>query len=206
MIQRLYEVGKMKNYYHKYFEDFEEERVPNRDGKGTHIEHKYVGYYYRLGVKNAVKFALRTLYLLLGAVVIGCLLFASTRMAHYNTMPYSVVLQAITLLAILWFLWVLIYYILSPNDMTVYKYKSTALQMIKVCKWLTVAFLLNAILVIADMVIFQSTSREQSVCLAAYLLGGILILGLKKIEQALPYERLSNDREIIWYREKMVWR
>jgi archaellum biogenesis protein FlaJ (TadC family) len=196
----------MKNYYHKYFEDYEEERVPNRDGKGTHIEHKYVGYYYRLGVSDAVKIVLRILYLLTGLIAAGCLVFASTRVAHCNTMSYSVILQAITLLTVIWFVWVLIYYILSPKDMTVYKYKSTALQMLRVCKCLAAAFLLNAVLVAADMICFKSTAREQMICLAAYLTGCILIFGLKAIEQSLPYERLSNDKEIVWYREKMGWR
>ena len=196
----------MKNYYHKYFEDYEEERVPNRDGKGTHIEHKYVGYYYRLGVKDAVKIALRAVYLLMGIIATGCLMVASTRVAHCNTIPCSVILQAITMLAVIWFIWVLVYYKFAPKNMTVYKYKSTALQMIKACKWLAAAFLLNAVLVIADMILFKSTAREQIVCLAAYLTGCILFFGLKVIEQALPYERLSNDKEIIWYREKMAWR
>jgi archaellum biogenesis protein FlaJ (TadC family) len=196
----------MKNYYHKYFEDYEEERVLNRNGKGTHIEHRYVGYYYRLGVSDIVKTVLRILYLLMGLVAAGCLVFASTRAAHCNTMPYSVILQAITLLTVIWFAWVLIYYILSPKDMTVYKYKSTALQMIRVCKYLAAAFLLNAVFVAADMICFRSTAHEQIICLAAYLMGCILIFGLKVLEQSLPYERLSNDKEIVWYREKMGWR
>jgi hypothetical protein len=37
-------------------------------------------------------------------------------------------------------------------------------------------------------------------------MGCILIFGLKVLEQSLPYERLSNDKEIVWYREKMGWR
>lgn len=195
----------MKNYYHKYFEDYAEERVPNRDGKGTHIEHTYAGYYYRLGLNGSVKIALRSLYLLLGLAAAGCLLFGSTRTAHYNTMPYAAILQALTLLAVVWFIWVLLYYVLSPKDMTVYKYKSTALQMLRVSRYLSAAFLLNAFLTAVDMICFKAATREQAACLGAYLAGSILVFGLKMIEQSLPYERLSNDKKVRWYRKKMIW-
>ena len=196
----------MKNYYHKYFEDYEEERVPNRDGKGTHIEHKYVGYYYRLGVKRITRIALRLLYLVLGCLAAACLLFGAARMAHCNTLPVMVILQAVTLLLLIWFVWVLLYYIFVPENMTSYKYKSTALQMLKVCKWLSVVFFLDAASVLADILINKNTAQEQIICLAAYIAGGMVAVILRTVERALPYERLSNDKEITWYREKNGWR
>lgn len=196
----------MKGYYHKYFEDFEEERVPNQNGKGTHIEHKYVGYYFHLGMKDAVRIVLRILYALMGAAAVGCLGFASTRMAHCNTVGYSVVFQAITLLLCLWFLWVLVYYVSAPKDMTIYKYKSTALQILKVSKFLAAAFLLDAAAVIVDMISATGMERGQVICLIIYLAGALLVLAINLIERALPYERLSNDKEIVWCRQGLGWR
>lgn len=157
----------MKGYYHKYFEDFEEERVPNQNGKGTHIEHKYVGYYFHLGMNEA----LRILYALMGAAV-GCLAYAATRTAHCNTAGYSVVFQAVTLLLCLWFLWVLVYYVSAPKDMTIYKYKSTALQILKVCKFLTAAFLADTAAVIIDMITATGAEKGQIDNLPGYLSGG----------------------------------
>lgn len=197
----------MKGYYHKYFEGYEENKVLNRNGKGTHIEYTYVGYYFRQGIRSFSRLLLRILYILMGLAAAGCLLFSSTRRAHCNQMPYMVVLQALTLLAFVWFAWVLIYYVCAPQEMTIYKYKSTALQILKVCKWLTAAFLVDALAVAADMMFFGAGRESgQMICLAGYLLGGLLIFGISLVERALPYERLSNDKEITWYRDRMKWR
>ncbi|MDO5422877.1 MAG: hypothetical protein Q4F41_04020 [Eubacteriales bacterium] len=197
----------MKRYYHKYFEGYEEEKVPAKNGKGTRIAHTYVSYYFRQGVNEWVRIALRILYLAMSLAAFGCLLYAATSYAHCNQTPWMVVAQALTLLAFLWFAWVLAYYVCAPKEMTIYKYKSTALQMLKVCKWLTAAFLLDAAGVAADLLLFGGASeKEELLCLGSYLLGGLLILGLGLIERALPYERLSNDKEITWYRERMEWR
>ena len=37
----------MGRYYQKYFEDYEENRVPNKWGNGTHLQYTYKGFYYR---------------------------------------------------------------------------------------------------------------------------------------------------------------
>ena len=33
----------MGRYYQKYFEDYEENRVPNKYGNGTHLQYTYKG-------------------------------------------------------------------------------------------------------------------------------------------------------------------
>lgn len=197
----------MKGYYHKYFEGYEENKVLNRSGRGTHIEYTYSGYYFRQGIKTFPRILLRLLYGLMGLAAVGCLLLSSTRGAHCNQVPYMAVFQAVTMLLLIWFVWVLIFYICAPGEMTVYKYKSTALQILKVCNWLTAAFLLDAAGVAVDMVLSGTgMERGQMICLAGYLVGGVLTVGISFVERALPYERLSNDKEIIWYRDRMKWR
>ena len=37
----------MGRYYQKYFEDYEEDRVLNKRGNGTHLQYTYKGFYYR---------------------------------------------------------------------------------------------------------------------------------------------------------------
>lgn len=197
----------MKSYYHKYFEGYEEDKVLNRNGRGTHIEYTYVGYYFRQGIKNFSRILLRMLYVLMSVAAVGSLIFSSTRLVHCNQTPYMVALQALTLLTFIWFFWVMLSYVFAPKEMTVYKYKSTALQLLKVCKWLTAAFLLDAAAAAADMLLSAGGfQKEQTLCLSAYVLGSMMILGIYIIERALPYERLSNDKEITWYRERMEWR
>lgn len=78
--------------------------------------------------------------------------------------------------------------------------------MLKVCKWLSVVFFLDAASVLADILINKNTAQEQIICLAAYIAGGMVAVILRTVERALPYERLSNDKEITWYREKNGWR
>lgn len=195
----------MKGYYHKYFEGYKEDRVQNKNGRGTHIEYRYVGYYFRQGLRDSLRILLRILYVLLGMASLGSLLFASTYQAHCNQTPYMAVLQAVTMLAFVWFFWVLVFYVCAPREMTVYKYKSTALQLLKVCKWLTAALILDAAGAAIDIML-SGMERGQMICLACYLLGGLAVAAIGVLECCLPYERLSNDKEIVWYRDKLKWR
>ena len=197
----------MKGYYHKYFEGYKEDRVLNANGRGTHIEYTYASYYFRQDVKDYVRAAIRILYVLMAAAATGGFLCASSRTVHCNQVFYMALCQALTTLAFVWFFWVLIYYILAPREMTVYKYKSTALQILKVCKWLAAALVLDAAAVMTDMLISGNLMKKaEMLCILWYLLAAGIIAGIGMIERSLPYERLSNDKEITWYRERMEWR
>lgn len=197
----------MKGYYHKYFEGYKEDRVLNRNGRGTHIEYTYASYYFRQDMKDSMRVLLRILYVVMAAGTACAFLYASSRTVHCNQVIYMALCQAVTTLALLWFFWVLIYYIFAPREMTVYKYKSTAIQILKVCKWLAAALVLDAAAVIADMLVTGSfLQKEEMLCMASYLLAAGIAAGIGMIERSLPYERLSNDKEITWYREGMEWR
>ena len=49
----------MGRYYQKYFEDYEENRVPNKWGNGTHLQYTYKGFYYRQELNKRMQIALR---------------------------------------------------------------------------------------------------------------------------------------------------
>ena len=55
----------MGRYYQKYFEDYEEDRVLNKRGNGTHLQYTYKGFYYRQELTPVMQALLRVCYVVL---------------------------------------------------------------------------------------------------------------------------------------------
>ena len=55
----------MGRYYQKYFEDYEEDRVSNKRGNGTHLQYTYKGFYYRQELTPVMQALLRVCYVVL---------------------------------------------------------------------------------------------------------------------------------------------
>lgn len=121
----------MTGYYQKYFEGYEEQRVQNKKGKGTHIEYTYVELYYRLNLPVTAIIALRITYIVLFVCTAMLFLHSAVYSEQLNTLPYVVVCQGLNIIAGIWVVWVLIFYVTAPRNMTAYKYKSTSPQLKK---------------------------------------------------------------------------
>ena len=67
----------MGRYYQKYSEDYEEERVPNKRGNGTHLQYTYKGFYYRQELNPVMQALLRVCYV--GTLCPGIVLFCKGR-------------------------------------------------------------------------------------------------------------------------------
>ena len=116
----------MGRYYQKYFEDYEEERVPNKRGNGTHLQYTYKGFYYRQELNPVMQALLRVCYVVLFVLELYFFAKAGTKELHCNLNPVMALLQAFSMLGYVWLGWILFFYVSAPRDMTIYKYKSTA--------------------------------------------------------------------------------
>ena len=155
----------MGRYYQKYFEDYEENRVPNKWGNGTHLQYTYKGFYYRQELNKRMQIALRICYGMLFLLELHFFAKAGTGIISCNANPVMALLQSLSMLCYVWLGWILFFYVSAPRDMTIYKYRSTALQLLKAQKLsvgLSIGMLLAAaVLTIASNGFSGSKSGSQ---------------------------------------------
>lgn len=184
----------MRKFYHKYFEGYEEHRLPKPNGKGMHIEYTYVGVFYRQEHTKRIWIGLKILYLLMLTAVLALFIHAATRPLACNTAPYVVICQSICLLGMIWLTWVVINYIAAPRNMKIYTYKSTSLQLMKVGKVLAVLGGATAFMVLVFTLLSGDIRYgEQLLCMGEYLAVGVLAFLMYWLEVHTPYEKVLNS-------------
>ena len=181
------------NSYERTFEDFVEDKVPNKNNKGKHIERKYVGFYYCQELnkrkRNLTKGTYVILYLLSGFLIF----FAASRRIPFNQSWYGGVLAGIDLLLMLSILIPLIFYIIAPERMTIYEYKSTSLRLEKLALYTAISLAVTAIAVsISIFVIPNGEERTEFLCICSFTLSAIFMYIIQLIERKIVYQQLHN--------------
>lgn len=186
-------VMKRKRYYEKYFEDFKENIVPNKNGKGTHREYVYEGYYYRQDLTRTRQILLRVCYVLLFGLELYFFIRGGFSAASRNQNPAVVVCQGLNMLCFIWLAWILIFYVAAPRDMTVYQYKSTALQLVKALK-LSMAALLLLLICTAFAEIYGAGVDVHGLISGAGSQAAAAILSIVWFltEKSMKYKKLPN--------------
>lgn len=185
----------MGRYYQKYFEDYEENRVPNKWGNGTHLQYTYKGFYYRQELNKRMQIALRICYGMLFLLEVYFFAKAGTRIISCNANPVMALLQSLSMLCYVWLGWILAFYVSAPRDMTIYKYRSTALQLLKAQKLsvgLSIGMLLAAaVLTIASNGFSVTVFKEMQ----DYLLVAVLAVLWLLTEKSMKYRKLYNSQK-----------
>lgn len=187
---------KRVRFYERFFEDYTERAVAAGDGKRLRREYTYEGYYYRQELTQARRIALRLGYVLLFALELYFFWRGGCKPSVCNAHPVTAVCQGLHLLCDIWLAWILLFYVTAPRDMTVYQYKSTALQLAKAQKFsaaVNLALLAAAAAVTATAGggridgLFDGAGEYA----AAALLSVIWLL----TERGLNYKKLPNNRK-----------
>lgn len=184
---------KRKRYYEKYFEDYRENIVPDKSGKGTHREYIYEGYYYRQNLTRGRQVLLRICYVLLFGLELYFFIKGGFSAASRNQNPAVVVCQGLNMLCFIWLAWVVIFYAAAPRDMTVYQYKSTALQLAKAQKLSMAALLL--LLICTAFAEFYSAGGSMGGLLAgisSQASAAFLSIVWFLTEKSMKYKRFPN--------------
>ena len=87
----------MGRYYQKYFEDYEEDRVSNKRGNGTHLQYTYKGFYYRQELTPVMQALLRVCYVVLFGLELYFFAKAGTKGLYCNLNPAIALLQAFSM-------------------------------------------------------------------------------------------------------------
>lgn len=186
----------MRSFYHKYFEGYEEEKIPKENGQGRRIEHKYVGIYYCQGVTRPMQFLIRFFYVAIFFGAFTLFFNASSKSLGCNTAAYVIVCQGLTILSFIWFVWVLIHYVLTEREMKIYTYKNTSLKLIKSSMVAAGAFGLDALSVLVYVLLhLQDEPKKQLICLAEYALGGSFLFLVNRLEKQIQYKKILNSEK-----------
>lgn len=187
----------MNRYYQKYFEDHVERHVPNKSGSGEHLEFTYTGYYYRQELSKTMQVLLRLCYAALFAAQVYFFAGAGMAVSPCNTSLSAVLFQSLTMLCLLWTAWILCFYVTAPRDMTVYKYKSTALQLKKALTILNISYACTFIAAVAAEFMEYGTELHMfDSCPVKYLLAMVLGLALLLAEKNMKYKKIRNAEKI----------
>ena len=185
----------MGRYYQKYFEDYEEDRVSNKRGNGTHLQYTYKGFYYRQELTPVMQALLRVCYVVLFGLELYFFAKAGTKGLYCNLNPAIALLQAFSMLGYVWLGWILFFYVSAPRDMTIYKYKSTALQLQK-AQMLSVALSLTKLLVAVGITVaYNGFSSNLVKDLQEYILVAVLGILWLYTEKSMRYKKIYNSQK-----------
>jgi archaellum biogenesis protein FlaJ (TadC family) len=188
--------GAYSKAYHRFFEGYSEIAVPTRDERGIRIERIYTGNYYRQDLTNRQHLLIRVLYIALFLCALGLYISSAIQPLLMNNTWYVVLFEAASLFFLSWTFVVFISYIPAKKDMTINDYRSSSLTLKK-------ATLLGAICLgvtaLATLIFIIMNPQEEFtktiLCMAEYLLSGLLILGMNQIERRVNYLIISNPQK-----------
>ena len=187
--------GRNKNHffgssYRRNFEGYREIRFTDPMGKKV-TQRTYVGDYYNPVLSYARQIELRILYILLAGIGIGLFVFSAMQDAACNSVKYVALFQALSIAMMVWLVYVMIFYVISPGKMTIGDYNTihkpllTATKLGCIFLWCCAgACLLSCAL---------SRSPADLVCCAALAVSGLSVFAINWFESRLVYEVLPND-------------
>lgn len=174
--------------YHDFFEGYAEARVPNRNGKGSHIERVYVGEYYRQNVSDGKRAALRLIYV--GFYLLSAALFAygMQQRVPSNSSLCVAAPGLLSSLAYVLMLPVLLSYVTQPRNMTVWGYRSSSKRLEKLPLVTAALVFATAAAVLAYCLwSAQDSISGELVCIVCYTAASALLGAIGGIERTVDY-------------------
>lgn len=190
--------------YHDFFEGYAEARVPNQDGKGSHIERVYMGDYYRQNVSDGRRIALRLLYVGLYLLSAALFVYGMEQRVRSNLALFVAAPGLLSVLVYVLMLPILISYVTQPRDMTVWGYRSSSKRLKKLSLVAAALVLTTAVTVIAYcMWDIQDDIGSELMCIVCYVLSSVCMGGIGLVERTVDYttapstNRPSGDKIMI---------
>ncbi len=186
--------NKRNRAYHNFFEGYTEYEQMDAKGKPK-IHRVYTGLYYKYELTTAQKVCIRLFYILLFVISVGAYIFAATMDSPGNLVWYTNVPVAFSLILYIWLLVAICYY-MPLRDRTVFEFRTSSLNAMRVCKWQIICVGVT----IATHVLFiilnrpADTSREILV-MVGYFITGAACFGIWFTEDHLPYSTYPSTQE-----------
>ena len=180
--------------YHRFFAGYTESRRLKEDGKGYTISRVYTGRYYRRTLTKTGVVGYKTLYALLLIAAAGLFCFGALSRVDVNSTWYAAIMEALSIASVVWWGIGTFNYVLSPEKMTVYEYKSSSVSIKKSTVAAAVTLALTALVFAVHIFVLAQTDNRRSVLCAAGFLGGALCaLIVNRMECHLKYDKFASE-------------
>ncbi len=186
--------GKRNRAYHNFFEGYTEYQQEDAKGK-LKIHRIYTGLYYKYELTRAQKICIRFFYFVLFIISVGAYAFAATLNAPGNLVWYTNISVAISLILFIWLFVALCYY-LPLRDRTIFEFRTSSINTIRVCKWQVIC----TVVTIATHILFMflnhpSDTGQEFLALAGYFVMGAACFAIWFTEDHLPYSTYPSTKE-----------
>ncbi len=157
----------MKKSVNRYFQDYEKEQVPKKNGKGTKTVFKYVGDYYRLNISDGRwktrKWVFPVLFLLFAAVYIPLAL----RDVPSNYVWYVGLPTVAMVFPAYFIIYGIVSYIVYKRDLTLREYRESVERLLYGSG---AALALNLWIVVGEIIFLITSKSGEYVQLAGFAL------------------------------------
>ena len=180
--------------YQKFFEHYEEIRVPKENGRGTRIKRIYTGDYYRKDSSDKNWYVMKVVYLLAAVVTVALFVMASFPGNGANKVWYVTVPQAASVACFFVFFRVLCSYIAAPRNMTISEWKRGCKTLKKVLKILECCVLVTAVGTLGYYLFHGTEFSGKILCyFIAYLLCAGVLSIIYILENKVNYKKIKSD-------------
>jgi hypothetical protein len=179
--------------YHREFEGWSEVKRVGLSGK-VEIQRVYTGKYFEPAIPMQKRIALRALYVLL--LVLSGWLFGSCafRPAVCNTVLYVGFAQALTVGALIWIIYVLIFYVPTIGKMTIGDYNTLHRPLLRSTMAAGVCMGAAGVLSVLSFFLNRPVSDVADLlCSAGFIVSGCIVLIIHFLEKKLIYKELVNE-------------
>lgn len=197
-IQDSGDIGRKKPHshkvYHRFFEGYMTQPVFSQNGKKKRIEYIYVADYYRQDMPKQKRRGVKCLYALLYFVACMSFIRATTQAVGSNSVWLVNFIQAIAVFALGWMFIALVYYIMAPEQMTIYIYKTIIHFHFFFSRRIAAGALVALICVNLLYLVWKPSERKAAgmLILLFYVLCAACILGISWIEKRISYTIVEN--------------
>ncbi len=175
-------------FYHSFFDGYTEVNVPKKNGSGYRIERIYTGNYYEQAIPKKQRYLLLACFWLCFAAAIGLYVPQVMRNAGSNYIWYVALPGLLCPIPLACLLLMLVRYTFIKNHMTEWEYRQKHLSLRKSARIAAGVMLWLAAAVLVYIGLNNSLAgKADFICFAAYLLAGLLLLLVDRIEKRIPY-------------------
>lgn len=185
--------------YNRFFEGYDEEKVPRKNGKGYSIRRTYTAPWVVQKCSDAEWMRHKILLSLSFFASLAIFIYAGSRRVPGNAAFYAVVLGVFTFISFFLGLISLIRILISPRKMTLWVHRSSfnAFRSISVATAILLFALAAAQLI--NILLYGSMLRELAVrqlaCIFGYVVAGALMTAAYIMERHKQYVRERQDKE-----------
>ncbi len=181
---------KPKSYKSKSYDAFFEGYSVREDTRGGKVRYErvYEGDYWVPDLPRTETYLIRFSYLMLWIAAVGLLVYAGTAELRSSQSKVIGVLEAVSVVCLIWLLWKWLSYVMAGYRMTVGEYKTTSEPLIKAAAAASASFAVTAIICLIYIPLSKAGERGSTfLCFVSYLGGGIATIAIAVIERHLNY-------------------